>query len=245
MPSRPRTGFVILLAALAACAVIDADARVFRWRGMFRPDGPMNAASFGYVVYEARMEVDGRPVSASVVNASASPNELKAILDSAAAGGSIRYAATRAMGVGEVLNGPNRLKVVAVPTGESRSTVMLLADEPGKSFPALEQIDDVPRCQGMKVARVMRNEDTRSTLQTGTTPDHPDAVDAFYRAALARDGWTPLAPVRGSVEGGLLAGFSRGSDVCWILCRRSDSDGETRVTLLHKRGKPSGGMGDR
>ena len=94
---------------------------------------------------------------------------------------------------------------------------------------------DVPLYPGSRVTRFMRNQDTRTALETAMTSASPSAVAAFYATTLKRAGWGLPLPPRGDDEGGLWL-FVKGQDVCCVQAQRTDSDSETRVTLLHKRG---------
>ena len=77
------------------------------------------------------------------------------------------------------------------------------------------------------------NADTRTTLERMTSRMAREGLSSYYEAAMAGQGW--MRVFHTAARPGLSA-YMKGADLCWVRIGDTDSDGETRVTLLHKPG---------
>ncbi len=244
---RRGTGMAACVLMAVGLAALPSAARVFRQAGSGSGNKPFDVSALGRVLYEAEVRVDGRPAHVSVLNAPGSPEEWGSRIRAFAGGRSLRYASGSSIGFADLREGGHTLRMLKLPAGKEGVAVAIstraTAGKPDRDEGGLAE--GLPVYREATIRRVMRNEDTRTTMQISGTTDSPAAALAFYRAALARDGWRPVAPLPRGTAGAGLAGFSRGADLCWILCRRAESGGETRITLLHKRGGMNSSTGDR
>lgn len=213
-----------------------ASARIFRNSGVATGS---DVSSLGRVLYTAAMEVDGSPRQVSVVAPSA---------ESGASGVRTGSAGKGSMEIASMPPGAGPVRVLTLrDPDKGKALVIAVEGAPGRGEPdrVVQPATVFPAYRGAVVRKVIRNADTRTTMEIRETADDPDAVLRHYRSALARAGWAPVGLRPDGAAGEGLAGFWKGGDVCWILCRRAESGGETRVTLLHKRGAMNGMTGDR
>lgn len=219
------------------------EARVFKMAGISFGGGRFDYAAIGKRLYQAAMEVDGRKVDVSVIRAEERGAVLEGMIRSI--GGQVSYSGGEGMGMGEIKDGGVRVRLLTLPVTDDGGSLVVAVQSPevkgGTEPPQDQVIAGVPVYRGAVIKRVMRNTDTGTSLRQAETPDTPGMVMAYYRESLMRDGWSPVLP-SGDAE---LVCFAKGAEQCWILCRRSESAGETRLTVVNRRGGQNGTMGGR
>lgn len=245
--SMKRRMFWLVVLVVAGWAAAYVHARVFKIAGISIGGGSFDFSAMGKLLYRGSMEVDGQSADVSVFRAEGGGGQLAGLIRGAA--GPARYAGGAGMGLGEIRDGGQRVRLLSLPVdGDGGSLVVAVQAPDAKSGTGTLRntiIDGVPVYHGAVIKRVMRNADTATTLRQATTTDAPGMVMEFYRAALASQGWKPALPGVASTTASELVCYVRGADLCWILCRRVESDGETRLTLVNKRGVLNATTGDR
>lgn len=236
---RPYLAAAVVLAVLLPATVLQA--RVFR-RWAWSPSGQLfNPDGFGKRLYRAVMELNGAQADVSVV---ACPAGLDGVRQGLAAGEGVstRFTAGEGLGAGEITGLGRAVQLVALTPGGDGTPALMVAVEQGtrgratsSSAEVRHGFPELPLYPGSRVTRFWRNQGSRTALETAMAPASPAAVAGYYASALKREGWALPLPPRADDEGGLLL-FVRGRDVCCVQAQRADSDSETRVTLLHKRG---------
>gem|GEM_PF-5447866 len=234
------------LALAALSLAVRVEARVFKVAGISMGRGCFDLGAIGKCMYKAAMLVDGREVVVSVLRTEGGV-PLAGLIQGAA--GMARHAGGEGMELGEVRDGGRRMRLISLPVaGDGGSMVVAVQSSEAKveaGSPRDAVVAGVAVYPGATIKRVMLNTDTATTLRQAATMDEPGVVMAFYRASLARAGWMPALPADASHGGTELACFVKGPDMCWVLCSRAESDGETRLTLVNKRGGLNGTTGDR
>lgn len=244
---RWRTGMMVVLALVALVVAVSVDARVFKIRGLAFGGGRFDYSAIGRRLYGAVMEVDGRSVDVSVIRAEGRMEEVVGGLRGT--GGQGRYKAGDGMGIGEIRDGGQCVRMLTLPmmSGSESLVIAVQSGEAGagKATPMVTDMAGVPVYREAVVKRVLRNTDTGTTLWQAATADEPRVAMAFYRSAFEGEGWQPALPRAAARGGPELECFVRGRDLCWVFCQRVESDGGTRLTVVNKRAGLNGTMGDR
>lgn len=217
----------------AACLLtaLAADARVFQQVGgrgstLFRPDVA------GRRAYETTMQINGTEAAVSV-----------AALEGGLA------AATRALGGGVLVCGDGiaagRLRgsgrqasvLVLTPAREDRAVAVAVEQSDADRLRSRDAANadgatGIPGMPGSVLTCTMRNDDTRTALETRRATVASGEAAAYYDTTLRQTGWACLTP-RAVGEGGLQV-YVKGPDVCCVNVRPADPRGGCLVTVLRK-----------
>ena len=229
---------LLLLAACALCPP-PAGARVF-WRSgggawIDRVARQLNGAT----VYRAAVQVNGGRADVGVVRSGEpfAPTSARMRQALAPAGGFLIAGSRMAFGV--AAPGGRIVRTLILAPGDEGSCAVFVIDqsrddfEQAKAAPTGHMLPSVPEYPGARILSYIRNEDTRTAIQTATAPAAPAAALQFYESALARDGWSSPLGSRPAGERDW-AFFLRGRDVCAVLVAPSDHPAECRITVLQK-----------
>jgi hypothetical protein len=231
--------FIIGLAVFLPALLLQA--RVFRSGGWGPGRTVFMAGEFGKRLYRTVMQINGDQAEVSVVLCR---EGMEAVGGSVMAGQGVsaRFAASETLGMGEITGMGRQVRLVAIAPDAAKADVVLVAVEQtqrgpsaSRGLPLKHGLLDLPPLPGGQVTAFLKNEDTRVAWETVTTESSPASVASFYEANLKQAGWTPVLPYTPSADGGMLC-CVRGGDICCVRVRRTDSDGETQVALLHKQG---------
>lgn len=225
-----------MAAALLLLAAIAGQARVFQRLGgtgatLFR------AEVVGRLVYETIMQVNGGEAAVTVASCDRSVAALRASLG---AGGSTRYRAGDGFGVGRLEGGGRTASILALTPGrEDRALVVAVeqsdAEHEQSRHPAqAEGATGIAGLPGSVLTCTLRNNDTRTALETRRAAVAPSAAVAYYDTTLRRSGWTNLLP-KSLGDGGMMV-YVKESDVCCVRVGPADSRGECLVTVVRKPG---------
>jgi hypothetical protein len=158
-----------------------------------------------------------------------------------------RFVAGDGLGIGETTRDGRPVRFVALsPRGDAAPAVAVPVErsEAGRAAAASggrHEIPGIPLYPGSRVTTSMLNQDTRTAFELVAAPGAPAEVMAFYETSLRRLGWEQ--PFPGGGEAGRVAVFAKGADLCCVQTRSGSSDGETKVSLLHKQGALKGRSG--
>jgi hypothetical protein len=150
-------------------------------------------------------------------------------------GGKIYFAAGSelAWGVG-VLEGRVLRFVVSAGPGRTSHVMELVQDfeeyRASRNAPARAGLPDVPELPEARVSQVLANEATGLTLASSHSALPPTAAQQQANAVLAGAGWQLLMPA-----GGQAGVYVRGRDLLVVSAVSAGREGETVVTLAHKR----------
>jgi hypothetical protein len=232
------------LALLLVCAT--ADARVF-WqfgRASGSSRGALESGDPNWSrAYAAPLRINGGRAEVEVWGTPQSVDETMATLRQrlAGRGGQVYFAAggELAWGIGVVDGRVLRFLISAGP-GRYSHVIQLVQDfadyRTSRTAPATAGLPDVPEMPEARVAQVLANEATGLTLATSRTAASPAAAQQQANALLAEAGWQLLMPA------GIQSGFYvRGRDLLAVSAVSAGRDGETVLTLAHKRRAADGG----
>ncbi len=237
--SRPYlVGLVILAICLPATLL---QARVSRFMGRTSGHSVFAAEEFGKRLYKTLMRINGGQADVSVVSLREGLDDLRRRVLSSQ-GDSVRFEAGETLGLGEITGMGKKVRLLAlVPGGNPATGVMVVTEQAqaetaaGRSRVLNHELKELPAPSGSRVTGYMKNEDTRVGWETLIAPAQIADVVAYYETALKQAGWTSVMPSRPGAGDGIFF-FMRGADICCVQVKRADSDGETRVALLHKQG---------
>jgi len=192
-------------------------------------------ASFGRVIYRTVMWINGGRAEVAVTACDRGTASVKAAFAGEPQGA--RYREGASLGLGQTTRDGRIMRVMTIePPGASKpllvSVLQSEGDERQSRSSTPQGLDEVPALPGAEIEGVLRSDDTHTAVERLTTRRAPSGVLAFYDGAMTRGGWTRLS---GEPDASLRI-YLKGSDVCCVGVRAAESDGETRVTLLHKRG---------
>lgn len=222
--------------ALLAVAV-SAQARIFRTQGATA--STWGAEAGGTELYHAPFLVNGSRVNCSVIRSTRDLGELRLSLPawrgrpagSAAPGESLAFA--------EVRRGAGTARLVALSDTRSRGTTIVAVE---KQEPATTTVKSWPvfgefraEYPNSLVCGVFRNLDSGTSACVAETRDTPEQVLRYYEASLSRQGWVCLPGGSPQDGDGGLQGFAKGDAFVWVLSRKMEYDGVTRITLIHKQ----------
>ena len=234
--------FFTLALILGVCLPVPVlQARVFQRLGWGTSGSLFNVEAFGKKLYQTVMNVNGARADVTVAMCDGGMDGVRQSL-AASAGKPMRFSSGPGIGVGEITGAGRTVRLIALAPAGSTSPGLIVAVEQADgerhaahSTQLQHGIPEVPLFPGSRVSSFMRNEDTRVAWEVALSPVLPEGIMAFYRSTLKQAGWEQPFSVGASESGGMLL-FMKGRDVCCIQTQRTDSDSETRVTLLHKRG---------
>lgn len=222
-----RFNSILILVLLSALLPWGVNGRVYRITGDTR--GRFNAVGLPWeLAYETTMNVNGFKNDVEVYAVRYTEpvvEQLKMQFERQGAAVSIGKSPDGgALGMAEWDGGKARILVLA-PDTQPNNLVFLFYPEAGKSRAPRSPVPGYPRG---KVTNSVFNEDTRAFCTTFTTYDSAEQVQHFYAGVLARDGWTPMLPLR--LSGGM-AYYHKKESTCCVLAHGQES-GETAVTVL-------------
>jgi hypothetical protein len=228
---------VLLMATLAVAAFV-VQARVFQGVGggsLFRPDGA------GRRVYATTLQLNGGEAAVAVTAVEGGvPAVGRVLAASAPPGAVVRFTAGEGTGVGRVEAQGRAVAVLALmPGGAERalavSVEQTLAERERSCRPAQAVgTTGIPPLPESELTCTMRNDDTRTALESRRTAVAPPAAAAYYDATLRGGGWTRLVPA-GSPGRGLMV-YMKDADVCCVQIGDADPRGECLVTIVRKPG---------
>lgn len=204
--------FAMLLAACLTAPVLYA--RVFT-AGRLDLRYP---ATFGRLIYQTLMEINGGKAEVNVVACTEGPTLLDAALRA---------------------HRDPAIQVVSINVGEDKPpllvTVVQSPSDRDASRPAQARhgLADVPVPADGVILSTMRSGDTRTTFERLSSRQGVDEVIRFFEERMGQTGWTKW------INAGEGSGFSfyiKGADVCVVRVVAKESHGETGITLLHKQG---------
>jgi hypothetical protein len=228
---------VVLLAGLLALAPA-AQARVFQRIGgstLFRADG------FGRRLYAATFQLNGGEAAVAVTAMEGGVAAVgRALAASAAPGATAHFVAGEGAGLGRLEGQGRTAAVLALTPGrEDRALVVSVeqsvAERERARHPGLAAgATGIPPLPDSILTCTMRNDDTRTALETRRTAVAPAAAAAYYDATLRGGGWTRLIP-GGSPDRGLMV-YLKDADVCCVQMGVPGASGECLVTIVRKPG---------
>ncbi len=218
---------ILLIALVAVLLPWAAKSRVFQIVGNTR--GRLNVVGLPWEeAYTTTMNVNGRKNDVVVYSANYSEpvaEQLKAQFELQGATVKIRKSPDGgAMGVAKWDGGEARILVLA-PETPPNHLVFLFYPEAEASNKPKSPVPEYPRG---RTTNTVFSEETKAFCKTLTTEDSVMQVQRFYVDALAREGWTPVLPMR--LSGGMTY-FHRKEQTCCVLASRHNN-GATVVTVL-------------
>lgn len=231
-----------LLSAIALATVLTAPpagARVF-WQlgGAGSARGVVEAGEADWNrAYTAPLRINGGRADINVWGTPQSVEETLAALRQRVQqrGGQIYFAAgpELAWGLG-VVDGRVLRFVVSAGPGRTSHVMELVQDfadyRASRNAPARAGLPDVPELPEARLSQVLANEATGLTLASSHSALPPAAAQQQANAVLAGAGWHLLMPA-----GGQAGVYVRGRDLLVVSAVSAGRDGETVVTLAHKR----------
>lgn len=202
----------VFLSACLIAPLLHARVYAIRHIDLFSP------ASYGRLIYKTLMEINGGKAEVNVVACEGDLTPLRAIM-SAHADPSLRF--------------------VAIQPGAEKPALLVTVlqsqaeRDASQSSYARHRLVDVPVPQDGIVRSTMNSGDTRTTFERISSRMARVDVVRFIEQGLERNGWKKQ--VGAGEESGFLV-YIKGSDICLVLVKAKESDGETSITLLHKQG---------
>ena len=213
---RKRLQICLLVIALAvAVPAMLAPGKIFWSFGSGRPEGNWP----GKVVYRAPLQINGGSADLTVLSCPASSEQS-------------RQAAT----VTSLVLPDKVLRRLTVPAEDQGKVLLFEIEQSKREFDTSaadrtpRRLDMVPAYPGSRSVWFMRNEDTRTALETLDAPGEIDVVRTFYASSLRMEGW--LNPLGKHMDVGI---YVRGRDVCCVIVKPFAGHG-CLVTVLHKTG---------
>lgn len=228
-------GAVLLTVGLAALLL---PAAVYQTIGGAAGD-LFNPASFGRCLYHAVMDVNNGRAEVSVVACEGGVDAIRAAFRTEEQAGTGRFIPGDGLGVGHaVRNGRTVSLVTLSPRTDSGPLLVSVGQSvsernASRARELHHRLEAVPVPREARVLGYQRNTDTRTSLECLTVPMAGEEVRGYYKAAMARDGWSRVFQ---SAPAGGLQIYVKGSDVCCVGIGGGDSYGESNITLLHKQG---------
>jgi len=237
MPRRRNILLILAVSALGIPAVV-MQARVYLSGDTMGGD-LFTPASFGSLFYKAMMQVNGGCAEVSLTSCEGGVASVRAAFAALRQNGHAYYHAGQSLGYGRVSLNGNTVSVVTLEPGPRSPVVMASvlqsdAEVSASAIPPVRhQLDDVPGPPDARVLSFMKNADTRTALERVSSRMSEESLAHYYEDAMRREGWNRMlrqAPMSG------LSVYMKGRDICCVRIGPSDSDGGSRVTLLHKTG---------
>lgn len=226
---------LVMLALLSA----DAPARVFwQFGGGGTTRGVLDPSDANWArAYAAPLRINGGRAELSVWDTPQSVDDILAALRQrvTARGGRIYFASggELAWGVACVEGRVLRFLVTNGP-GRSGQVFELVQDfedyRASRTAPAVAGLPDVPELPAARVSQVLANEATGLTLATAHSSANPAESQQQANALLAGAGWQLMMPA--GAQAGI---YVRGRDLLVVSSVSAGRDGQTVITLAHKR----------
>lgn len=218
---------------------LDAQARVF-WQlgGGGTSRGVLVQGDANWTrAYTAPLRINGGQADLSVWDTPQSVDDILAALRQRVSerGGRIYFASggELAWGVACVEGRVLRFLVTSGP-GRSGQVFELVQDfddyRTSRTSPAVAGLPDVPELPAARVSQVLANEATGLTLATAHSTANPADAQQQANALLAGAGWQLMMPA--GAQAGL---YVRGRDLLVVSSVSAGRDGQTVITLAHKR----------
>jgi len=230
---------VVLLPALfgVGLSALVLQARVYQTSGAMGGD-LFNPSSLGKQVYRTAMTINGGRADVSVVDCAGGEASIRTVCGDMPAG-SARYVAGESLGLGKAVRDGQVVRLVTLSPGLGSRTLLVTVAQSDSAVrasavpPLRHQLEDVPVPPDATVLSYMKNDDTRTAMERLSVRMSGEGARRYFEGAMTRAGWARVAGTAG--ESGV-AFYMKGADVCCVRVVVADSDGESRVTLLHKRG---------
>lgn len=227
---------VLLVVAGVALPAMWLPARVFFQSGSTGGD-VFVPGSFGAEIYKAVMLINGGRAEVGVAVCAEGVAAVRAAF--AALGSRGSYAEGESLGFGSATVGDRSVRLVTLATAPGAPLLMVAVQQPEtgvravQQAPARHRLEEVPVPPDAAVLSYQKNTDTRTALERVSSRLPREALARYYEGTMAGVGWCRM--FRSAARPGLSA-YVRGGDLCWVRIGDTDSNGETRVTLLHKPG---------
>ena len=237
MTRRKRLGIMILTVLALALSAVVLHARVFLSEGGVGGD-LSNPGSFGAQLYKTLMQINGGRADVSVVACEgglASVRATFAALNPVAG----HYIAGESLGFGIATLAGETVRLVTLAPNPETPVIMVAVSQSDaearvtKAAGVRHPLDDVPTPPGARIVSVMKNTDTRTTLERVSSRMSREGMSRYYEGAMVQKGWSRT--FRTAARPGLSV-YVKGSDLCCVRIGDADSSGESSVTLLHKAG---------
>jgi len=237
MTRRKRLGIMILTALALAFSAVVLQARVFLREGGVCGD-LSNPGSFGAQLYKTIMQINGGRADVSVVACEGGRASVRATF---AALNPVEghYVAGESLGFGIAKLAGETVRLVTLAPNPESPVIMVVVSQTDaearvtKSAGVRHPLDDVPTPPGARIVSVMRNADTRTTLERVSSRMTREGMSRYYEGAMVQKGWSRT--FRTAARPGLSV-YVKGADLCCVRIGDADSSGESSVTLLHKAG---------
>lgn len=212
-------------------------ARVFRSGGavgdLFDP------GSFGAQIYRTVMQINGGLAEVGITVCDGGREAVRSACAAYGRDAAVTDMKDGSLGMGAAFRSGKSarwLEVTPDPEGATLLVSVVQTDAEARSSKvsqARHVLTDVPLSPDARVLSLLRNKDTRTTLERVSSRMTRESLALYHESAMIRQGW--LRMFRTAARPGLAA-YLKGTDLCWVRIGDTDSDGETRVTLLHKAG---------
>lgn len=212
-------------------------ARVYQTSGAVGGD-LFNPSSFGRQVYRTVMTINGGRADVSVVDCAGGDASVRTACN-ALPPGAARYMVGESLGLGKAVRDGKEVRLLTLSPGPGARMLLVTVTQSDSAArdsatpPLRHQLEDVPVPPDATVLSYMKNADTRTAMERLSVRMPGEGARLYFEGAMARAGWTRVSGAAG--ENGM-AFYMKGADVCCVRVSVADSDGESRVTLLHKRG---------
>lgn len=211
--------------------------RIFREQGLTSTGWAYSTG--GRDLYRAAFSINGGPASVSVIRTAKDMQTLRLVLPSWRNQSSGTVPRGGAIGFAEVRQDDRAARLVALADPQAQGTTIVAVEKNSlppagvKEWPAFEEARVAYR--NSLVRGVFRNLDSGTSACLADTRDTPEQVLKYYESSLSRQGWERLPGGSSRSGDGGLQGFARRNALIWVLSRKTEYDGITRITLIHKQ----------
>ena len=224
------------VAAVALVPLVLA-ARVFETRGGGVGD-PFVPSSLGTQIYHARMQVNRGLAEVCVVACEEGLESICKAFRRVGSQGQAVFSAGESLHLGIARRSGEETRAVMLETAGQNGILVSVGQSiseatASRSMPSRHMLEDVPAPGEAVVTSFSRNQDTRTALECLTSRLSRESLAEFYEGEMGGRGWRRL--YRTAARTGLSL-YVRNEDLCWVRIGDTDSDGATRITLLHKPG---------
>lgn len=236
MRRRPILAAAVLVAALVLCAPW-LQARVFRGGGaagdLFEP------GSFGSQIYRTVMQVNGGLADVGVTVCDGGREAVRAACYAYGKEAVATELKDGSLGMGTASRSGKTARWIEFEPNAGGVTLLVSVVQSdaearlSQARHASHVLADVPLSPDARVLSLMRSQDTRTTLERASSRMTRESLALYHEGAMVRQGWVRM--FRTASRPGLSA-YLKGADLCWVRIGDTDSNGETRVTVLHKAG---------
>lgn len=239
MVKKPLFLFVALMAMMVT-ALVSQGRVFFRWGAAAQSLHALEALG-GTLVYEAPVSINGGKGQLTVFSFEKRIDDVAGELTRAFGMTGYHYAGGT-MGYGSVsANGQTRT-LVAIQLGEPLRTIVFhteQSDEESRrsaSPPTGPLLTDIPEFPGSTPVFSARDENAGMGMAISRTQTGEAEVRQALDMALAGEGWKSAFPTAGgTAPNSSLKVYLKQQQVCCVLVDASERQGETRITILHKR----------